>query len=65
MAKVTLDQLLWHLRGPVAAALQDALQEALNVTTADPEKLFNAFGNALQHRCPGWQEVPNKWVKDR
>lgn len=63
MAKVKIEDIIYHLDFDMKRALEDAVQEVIPKATFDRDELFSAFLRAVYLKCSTWETVPDQYVE--
>jgi hypothetical protein len=63
MARVKVDDIVYHLSGEFTNALDDTMARFAPGLHYDRNELFRFFQQAVYRRCGAWENVPNGSVE--
>jgi hypothetical protein len=63
MAKVNIEDLVYHLDSEFKKALDDTMSQFAPNATYDRNALFKFFLKRVYHHCSIWEEVPDACIK--
>lgn len=62
MAKVNIEEIVYHLDHDLKKALEKALAEVGASESIDAKALFKAFHRQVGRQCSTWETVPDRFV---
>lgn len=65
MAKVKIDGLINELEDELRKALTSTLRKHFENDQYSAKEVYKTFQKELVEKCNSWEEIPNKWVKNR